>query len=236
MNKILASLLATVALAALTPASAADIEAPAAYDWTGVYLGIHGGYAWGTSKSNDIFAYDLEPESWVGGGQAGYNYQLPNNIVLGVEADVSFGNLKDDSLVLTEMEIGPDLPTEAEAKVKTFGTARLRAGYAFDRVMPYVTGGLGWAEQKVDYFQDYLPGNPGILVNNLEDTKTYFGWTVGAGIEAALTDNFTAKIEYLYADLGTKEYEGTLTIFGQYPADIDLQIQTVRLGVNYKFN
>lgn len=234
MKKILAPLLATAALAALSPVSAADIEAPAGYDWTGAYLGIHGGYAWGSSETNDIFAYDLEPEGWVGGGQVGYNYQLPSNIVLGVEADVSFGDLKDDSLVLTEI-LGTELPTEAETKVKSFGTARLRAGYAFDRVMPYVTGGLGWARQKVDYFQDYLPDLPGTFVNNLEDTKTYFGWTVGAGIEAALTDNFTAKVEYLYADLGSKEYDGN-AIGIDYSADIDLHIQTVRLGLNYKFN
>jgi outer membrane immunogenic protein len=235
MKKIFVALLATVALAPLSPASAADIEATAAYDWTGFYLGVHGGYGWGTSETNDIFAYDLDPEGWFGGGQAGYNYQLPNNIVLGVEADASFGNLKDDSLVLTDMIIGPDIPTEAEVEVTSFGTARLRAGYAFDRVMPYVTGGLGWARQTVDYFQDYLPNQPGRFVNNLEDTKTYFGWTVGAGIEAALTDNFTAKIEYLYSDLGSKEYEGNA--FGiEYPADIDLEIQTVRLGLNYKFN
>jgi outer membrane immunogenic protein len=232
MNKTLIALLATVALSPLSPASAADIEAPAAYDWTGFYLGIHGGYGWGTSDTNDIFAYDLDPKGWFGGGQAGYNYQLPNKIVLGIEADVSFGNLKDDSQVLTDLIIGPDIPTDAEVRVKTFGTARLRAGYAFDRVMPYVTGGLGWARQEADYFQDYLPG---VLTNELNDTKTYLGWTLGAGIEAALTDNLTAKIEYLYSDLGSKEYEGTLSIIGKYPVDIDLEIQTVRLGLNYKF-
>lgn len=234
MNKFLASLLATVALAALSPASAADLEEQPGYDWTGFYLGIHGGYAWASSHTNDLYAYDLEPDGWVGGGQAGYNHQLPGNVVLGVEADVSFGDLEDDSLDLTQ--IGNDLvPTEAEARIDSFGSVRLRAGYAIDRVLPYVTAGLGWASQEVDYFQDYLPSLPGQFVNNLHETRTYLGWTVGAGIEAAVTENFTARIEYLYADLGSKEYAGN--VFGiDYAERIDLEIQTVRLGLNYKFN
>lgn len=233
MTKILAALLATVALIPLSPASAADIEAPVAYDWTGFYLGVHGGYGWGKSETSDLYAYDLEPDGWVGGAQAGYNYQLPGNVVLGVEADVSFGNLKDDSLDLTQ--IGNSvIPTEAEATVKSFGSVRARAGYAFDRVLPYVTGGLGWARQEVDYFQDYLPNLPGTFVNNLNESQTYFGWTVGAGIEAALTDNITARIEYLYSDLGSEKYAGNA--FGiDYEEKIDLEIQTVRLGLNYKF-
>lgn len=193
-------------------------------------MGAHGGYAWASSKSDDIFAYDLEPDGWFGGAQAGYNHQLANDIVLGVEADVSFGDLKDDSLVLTD--VGFDIPTEAATKIETFGTVRARVGYAFDRVLPYVTAGLGWAHQEVDYFQDFGFG----LVNNLNETKIYIGWTVGGGIEAALADNWTAKVEYLYADLGSKEHEGTLSIIGPYPANIDLHIQTVRLGINYRFD
>lgn len=230
MKQTLAFLLAAVAGAAASPASAADVETSPGYDWTGPYLGIHGGYAWGSSKSDDIFAYDLEPESWFGGIQAGYNQQLSNNLVLGIEADVSFGDLKDDSLVLTD--VGFDIPTEASTKIETFGTVRARAGYAFDRILPYVTAGLGWARQEVDYFQDYNFG----LINNLNDTKTYFGWTVGAGIEAALADNWTARIEYLYTDLGSEKYDGVISVFGPYTAEIDLHIQTVRLGLNYKFD
>lgn len=98
-------------------------------------------------------------------------------------------------------------------------------------MLPYVTAGLGWAKQDVDYFQDLLPPFPGDFVNNLHDTQTYIGWTVGAGIEAALTDNFTAKIEYLYSDLGPEKYAGNV-IGLDYAEEIDLEIQTVRLGLN----
>lgn len=234
MNRILGCLLATLALVPLSSASAADLESPAGFDWTGGYLGIHGGYAWASSHTSDLYAYDLEPDGWVGGAQAGYNYQLPSNVVLGVEADISFGDLKDDSLDLTQ--IGNSIyPTEAEAKVTAFGSVRARAGYALDRVLPYVTGGLGWARQDVDYFQDLLPAFPGSFVTDMHDTQMYLGWTVGAGIEAALTDNFTARIEYLYSEYGPEKYAGNV-IGIDFEEEIDLEIQTVRLGVNYKFN
>lgn len=235
MKKTLAILLATVAGMATSPLQAADIVTSPDYDWTGFYLGAHGGYGWATSETDDIKFYGLDPKGWFGGAQAGFNYQLPSNLVLGLEADVSFGDLEDHSLKLTPI-FNSNIPTEASADVKTFGTVRGRIGYAFGRILPYATAGLGWARQEVDYFQDFLPNLPGTLVDELHDTKTYFGWTVGGGVEAAVTDNWTVKVEYLYADLGSKEYKGEVTILGPYPADIDLEVQTVRLGINYRFD
>ena len=70
---------------------------------------------------------------------------------------------------------------------------------------------------------------------DIDDTQTHVGWTVGAGLEAALSDRWTAKVEYLYSDFGTKEYSGTSS-FGPFAEDIDVSLQTVKIGLNYQFN
>jgi outer membrane immunogenic protein len=219
---------------AISSASAADavVYEPApevlisSYDWSGFYAGVHAGYGWAKSESDDLFAYDVEPEGWLGGLQAGYNHQFANNVVIGVEADVSLADL-GDSRLFTD----PIASTTAAAEIKATGTVRGRIGYAFDRVLPYVTAGIGWAVQDVDYHQDFGFG----LFTDIDQTKTHVGWTVGAGLEGALSDRWTAKVEYLYSDLGSEEYTGTQN-FGSFPADIDLSTQTVKIGLNYQFN
>jgi outer membrane immunogenic protein len=203
------------------------------YNWSGFYVGAHAGYGWAKSETDDIFAYDLEPEGWLGGLQAGYNHQFENNVVIGLEADVSFGDLNDESLVLAPIGDPPIffIPNTASAEIKAMGTIRGRIGYAFDRILPYVTGGIGWAHQEVAYAQDLGFG----FFTNIDEAETHIGWTLGAGLEAALSDRWTTKVEYLYSDFGSKNYVGTSS-FGPFPASIDLQAQTVKIGLNYKFN
>jgi outer membrane immunogenic protein len=133
-------LLSGVALAVIvaTPALAADMatrgpvyKAPAAaplFNWTGFYVGAHGGYGWGDASGFDT-------TGWFGGGQLGVNYQFAPNWVWGVEADLS-GSSIDDSVA------GQAFKTDM------LGTARLRLGYTVDRVMFYGTGGLAWARSK----------------------------------------------------------------------------------------
>jgi len=133
-------LLSGVALAVIvaTPALAADMatrgpvyKAPAAaplFNWTGFYIGAHGGYGWGDASGFDT-------TGWFGGGQLGVNYQFAPNWVWGVEADLS-GSSIDDSVA------GQAFKTDM------LGTARLRLGYTVDRVMFYGTGGLAWAHSK----------------------------------------------------------------------------------------
>ena len=208
---------AIVAMAAVggaaVPALAADLSRPAtvtkapvampapAFSWTGFYIGANAGYGWG-SGTGLADAYGLSPKGWFGGGQLGVNYQFQNNVVAGLEADVDGGDISDSSLGVS-------------SKLNAFGTVRARLGYAFGRVLPYVTGGFAWGNNTLDY-------------GALSQSQTHTGWTAGAGLEYALTDHWTAKTEYLYTDLSSKYYD----IAG---ADSGVNNQTVRVGVNYKF-
>jgi outer membrane immunogenic protein len=139
MKKFLLSGAALIALAVATPALAADMPArgpvykaaPAAplFNWTGFYIGGHGGYGWGDASG-------LDTDGWFGGGQIGFNYQFAPNWVWGVEADISGSDISGGN------------SATAGFKTDVFGTARLRLGYTVDRVMLYGTGGFAWADSK----------------------------------------------------------------------------------------
>ena len=118
------------------------------------------------------------------GGTAGYNWQaLGSPWVFGLEGDIDWTNIKGTFA-------NAACPTGCETKNNWLGTARGRVGYAWDRVMPYVTGGLAVGDIKANQ-----AGFAGV-------SDTNAGWTAGAGIEAALAGNWTAKLEYLHVDLG----------------------------------
>jgi len=244
---------AAVALAA--PTLAADlpypVKAPAvayvpAFSWTGLYLGGNVGYGWGDGSApwDNYLAWHYagwdsiaanggsDPTGWFGGGQIGYNFQLSNNVVLGAEADFQFGSLTD-RLNYTAADIGLDDQDfgSIDTKIESFGTVRARLGYAMDRFLPYVTGGLAWGNVKVsEQWSSYTGGvyDP-FWSGSASKTETLWGWTVGGGLEYAVTDNWTVKGEYLYADLGDINWDSAAG------TNIDVTLQTVKLGVNYKF-
>src|SRR5215210_1835523 len=133
-------------LAAL-PASAADLprgampyKAPAMlsqYNWTGFYLGINGGGAWGNSDWN-TFATSNSPSGGMIGGTAGYNWQGPGNPwVFGIEGDIAWTNIKDSAVCGGLV---------CETKNNWLGTVRGRIGYSFDRFLPYFTGGVAFGD------------------------------------------------------------------------------------------
>jgi len=233
---VLAALAATVTAACnLGIASAADMAPiytkappPAMFTWNGFYVGGHGGFAQGEF---DFFTpITTTPSEHVKGGfggvQAGYNYQI-RNVVIGLEADASFGKLDDvahDGNFLTE-----------NTSIKAFGTARARLGYAFGQFLPYATGGLGWANVNVG---DACPaGAPfgycsKVGAYSASANETYFGWTAGVGLEVAVNQNWSVKAEYLHADLGSKFFPMTAPAFSLFPA---LKTDTGKIGVNYRF-
>ena len=209
----------------VTPASAADIARPVyksapvvmmqAYNWSGFYIGVHGGYGWGDGNTNLFGVSDSSDISgWFGGGQIGWNWQAAGSPwVLGIEADLSGGDIGDSSNVLG---------VTIESKLDLFGTVRGRLGYAWDRVMVYGTGGYAWGKNEISF---------SALGVTLADDRDHSGWVVGGGVEWALIDNWTAKIEYQYLMLDSETYFPS--ILGGFDADAD--IHTVRVGLNYRW-
>ncbi len=186
------------------------VKAPAympEFSWTGFYVGINGGGAWGRSNWSAL-GTNLDTSGGLVGGTVGYNWQA-GQTVFGVEGDVDWSGVK-----------GSDAcgGLSCETKNDWLGTFRGRVGYAFNRVMPYVTGGLAVGNVKAS------------TINGSND-ETRAGWTLGGGIEANIVGPWSAKLEYLYADLG-KTSCSTCVVGG---TDVSFHESIVRAGVNYHF-
>ena len=244
-------LVALVATAAFTQiASAADmpIKAPAPiyqapiWRWTGFYFGVNAGYGIGQNQTTEtvngvlglgnllLTDHTLAPQGFVGGGQIGYNWQFAPNWLLGVEADFQGTSQKDSSCTF-ECGIAP---LNASQKMPWFGTARARLGYVNGDYLWYVTGGGAWA--KID--SDYSVSGFGISGDSASFSETKGGFAVGGGVETHLAGNWTAKLEYLYVDLGTiTNTYATPNSFGagsSLTVDSKIRDNIVRVGLNYK--
>src|SRR5712664_2464980 len=220
------------ALATCSLAVAADlptslpIKAPvrsAIYDWTGFYLGGHvgyggGGFGPGTNplpEQGVFFPHSVT--GLIGGYQAGYIRRFSNHVVLGIEADASFTSPLD-APALT--------PAPFNTTLDYVGTVHGRIGYAFGTSLPYVTGGAAWGHGHV-YFNDGA-GNSILL-----RAQNQLGWTAGAGVEFAVSGNWTAKLEYDYINLARRTYD--LSDAGLPSVNVDPNIHLVKLGLNYRF-
>ncbi|MBB3609282.1 outer membrane protein [Rhizobium sp. BK602] len=198
----------------------APIESPV-FTWTGFYVGVNGGGAFGGKDdfglhSGDVFLGKfgkLEGSGFFGGGQIGYNYQVDQNWVIGLETDFQGGNIRDS--------LSND-GAHATSKVNWFGTLRPRVGYAYDNTLFYGTGGLAYGH--IDY-KASLEG-----VGSFDESKTKAGWVLGAGVEHAFTDHLTAKLEYQYVDFG-KFNAGGDDLWSKATVDF----HSIRVGLNYKF-
>ncbi|HUG62892.1 MAG TPA: outer membrane protein [Methylomirabilota bacterium] len=220
MKRVIAALFAGVAGLAAGQALAADLLEPvpvapiaaiperSAFDWTGFYVGATAAYGWG-EYGIDAGGVTASPDAdgFTGGAFLGYNYAVTPNWIVGGEADVMMSG--SDNFTVGGVDVKSDSPL--------LSTVRARVGYAFDRFMVYGTGGLalGFGEAKI---------------NGESDSNTHVGWAAGAGVEAALTDNITARAEYLYIDTTSERYTA-----GGSSADVDLDASLVKFGIAYKF-
>jgi outer membrane immunogenic protein len=181
-------ILASTAMILAAPAFAADLApravepaapayiAPAAFSWTGFYVGANAGYGFsGKFEGTPADGGD----GFTVGGQAGYNYQF-NPIVVGIEGEIDYADIKDrfDGF---------------KGDLNWRGSVTPRLGFAIDRFMPYIKGGFAFGDVE---FSDPA-GN---------DDQVLTGWTVGGGAEYAVTDNVTVRAEYNYTDLGKDSY------------------------------
>jgi high affinity Mn2+ porin len=229
-------------------AAAADlpVKAPppailAAYDWSGFYAGGHIGYAWGASDWStpgntgalnlsqpvDVFA---ETGSFFEGLHAGYNYMLPNRIVVGVEADTTFPAFRN----LNGLSIGGSttffspvagaFETYSETMLAS-GTVRGRIGYAPGNWLFYATGGFAWTYDQLTLAQ-HATGNTDMPF------LWRFGWAAGGGVEAPIAPHWTARLEYLFTDYGDRSVAFANNA-QQFTSDFKLN--EVRAGISYHF-
>jgi len=222
-------LLATATLLAFAAeAAAAEMPIKAAvpkviYDWSGFYLGGHVGYGGGSfgPGTNPLPEQGVFlPHSitgLIGGYQAGYAWQLPNRVVLGIEADASFTAPVDAPAVR---------PAAFNTTIDYVGTVRGRAGYAFGTLLPYLTGGLAWGHSRIE-----IRDAGGDVVSS--PGQYQLGWTVGTGLEFAVSGNWSAKLEYDYIELSRRTHD--LSAFGLSPVNVEPRIHLAKLGLNYRF-
>jgi outer membrane immunogenic protein len=210
--------LAADAIVYSDPAPMAD--APLAFAWTGAYIGGQVGYLWGDGDFRSLAGdATIEPDGWLAGLYAGYNYQMANNIVLGADADFAWSGADDSTTAYDDLGAVGTLDTE----MKWEGALRARLGYAVERFLPYVAGGVAFGKLKGEVY-NALGEYQG------SDSDTNVGWTLGVGLDYAFTDNIIARAEYRYTDLGT--FDGSVAGFG---SKTDYQTNDVRMGVAYKF-
>lgn len=199
-----AALAALFSISALTPTLAAEplrsaprIVYQAPFNWTGFYVGVNAGYGSGTVDTNVGVSWNTKGGAI--GGTVGYNWQI-GQVVLGLEGDLDWTSASGS--------FGP-----VSTKMKWLATERVRVGYAWDKFLIFGTGGLAQAKIQGSVF-------------GLSESQVHTGWVMGLGGEYAFNKSWSAKAEYLYVALGSKDYSG---VSGSAQTNI------VRAGLNYRF-
>jgi outer membrane immunogenic protein len=234
-------LTAASAFAADLPAKAPIYKAPpmvAAYNWNGFYVGGNVGWGWADHNSDsftdagDFVASTSSTRSGVlGGGQIGYNWMATENILLGIEGDLSGADIKGTTTTTTATGTAT-----SSGKDDWFGTVRGRVGYAFNNWLVYGTGGAAWMHDQdtrtvIASLRDPLLNGQASSVSSI-----LTGWTAGGGVEVGITPNWTVKAEYLHMDFGSYTYHYTYSIpAGNRVSNQSLTADIVRFGFNYKF-
>jgi len=232
------TILIVSACATLTaPVYAADV-APgppvfASNSWKGFYFGGHVGYAFGTSSylsnplglpaSGSIGLYGMDGQfgPLYGGLQAGYNHVMPSGLMFGFAADFSFPDVMKSNLPVAFPVAGP---SEVNDHIEIFGSLRGRVGYAFGDYLVYAAGGFAYARDLVTSTDSF---------GNVD--SVYFwrpGWTAGGGIEVLLTPNWSSSLEYAFSDFARAGV--AFPAAGEH-YNSNLTLQTVQLGLNYRF-
>ncbi|WP_455475942.1 outer membrane protein [Bartonella sp. B17] len=211
-------------------------------------------------ESGTLFGKDFFPKlsGFVGGVYAGSNIDLGNGLILGVDTDIAWVNKSDIETVKAEKIVGDQMPPlmverldKVEAKVEeeiikpnnkkvnsfTFkekwaGATRIRIGFAANRVLPYIAGGIAYTQiqgiesisvtEKKDIDQIVASGR------QFNETKWLVGYTLGGGIDFSVIDNVIVRAEYRYSDFGKKKF-----VDGKYKATH--KTNGFHVGVAYKF-
>ena len=240
MRKLFLAASAMLPLLVGVPAKAADMPSrvplykgkpPAAYGWTGLYFGGHLGSGWTTEDWRFLGvgvtpAFNLgsgNASGLLGGAQIGIDYQV-DAMVFGLQADASWADLSGQACNAVQ---GSFL---CNSRTDRFGTITGRVGITVDRALVYFKGGAAWIHDARVLTIINLP--------EVTVSSNKWGWTAGAGVEYALTRNWSAKLEYDFMEFGPSRLDFDFRAAGLavIPTDIKQRIQMVKLGWNYKFD
>jgi outer membrane immunogenic protein len=208
-------------LPARMPVKAPPVQAPIAYNWSGFYIGGHGGGGFSdksfTSDGLDDGSHD--GDGWVAGGQVGFNWQT-GQFVFGIEFSGSAADISGSH---------PSLLTDPSgtysSDINSIFLLTGRVGLAFDRLLLYVNGGGAWVREEIGFVSDDF-GSDSVKKNRN-------GWTVGGGLEYGITPNWSIAAQYNFIDLGDKN---TFFVNNGFNASSDQQIHLVTGRLNYRFN
>jgi outer membrane immunogenic protein len=248
------AVLLSIGLASLPGARAADLPTKAektfapVWDWTGLYGGIHGGYGWGDADYSFLpmagltgfFApvpgggrFGQRLDGGMAGGHFGYNQQIGRSLI-GLEASFSGSLLNGNSINPFAPAVAPDASYDTD--LKWIATLTPRIGFASGNWLTFVKGGLAAGEVRSELTSTALAP-----ARVFQETNRYVGWTVGAGIEYALTNNWIVGAEYNYYDLGSEPYGGradprSVVPIGPVQYSTDLRFSTALARLSYKLD
>ena len=228
---------------------------PPIFSWTGFYIGGQVGGAWGTGTGH-LTAFDPvtdtlvatslggdNPSGVIGGGHLGFDYQLPgwnwfssSGVVIGLEGSVDGSSLNKTTVVTLPGVFLGSSTLSARSSLDIQGSIRGRLGIAWDRVLIYATGGVAFAGINTDFALSGVDeaGVPFFASTSRSNSRT--GWTVGGGIEYALTNNWSIGAEYRFTDFGTISREAVLPDGGFFNAQRRFEENQVQARITYKFD
>jgi outer membrane immunogenic protein len=227
--------------------------ADAPYNWTGLYAGGHAGYAWGTAgttlgfidPTGDVAAavaagvipvnFSSRENGPLGGIQIGYNYQLCPTWVVGLETDFSFSDRKGAQTINTAVPLAIPLTESVSDSLTSFGTIRARIGYAANNWLFFATSGGAYGHANYGYSISNVAGGGQVNFTG-SDSGTQWGWTGGGGVEYGWS-RWTARVEYLYDDLGSHSFVVPANVPPGAAAvpNTETTGQIVRAAFNYRF-
>lgn len=198
------------------------VQAPSI--WDGFWIGAHGGYGWGSGSGSILgaFAYSPDPEGWLYGLHAGAQKQY-GSMVWGLQADISKGN----NLNGTSAVSGAPAGVTASYDIAYLATAEVKLGLDMGRWLPHMTAGGACAQGK---------GSTNVVPFDSGDTY-HCGWTVGGGLDLALSRNIIITARYQYMDLGTADVAYPIPGGGGLgiSTPLDLEAHVFKLGASAKF-
>ncbi len=258
MKKVLGAALALAMTPAVASAADMSVKAPrvaplvSVYNWTGVYAGLNVGGVWSrddvTWTANPaLFGVGFTPvlnasgtgaikaSGVTAGGQIGYNYQVGPSWLLGVEADIGYTDLSRGRTVAVPPPGAAGTFVTSTFQSNWLATVRGRAGIlASPTLLLYGTGGAAFANVKTTDFAFFAFDGTN---NAAASSTTRVGWTAGAGAEWGFAPNWSAKLEYLYVDLGSVRYTSfnNVTAGATISHDHRFTENLVRVGIDYHF-